>query len=106
MRTDKDGPMRKVTAAAVSPYGRTKSVATWELECGHVLLRKGKTPVPDRAHCPECARATRPDETGGARCRVCGCTDDDCSGCIERTGEPCHWVEADLCSVCAGKGQA
>ena len=33
-------------------------------------------------------------------CRVCGCTDDDCSGCIERTGTPCHWVEEDLCSAC------
>lgn len=34
-------------------------------------------------------------------CRICGCTDDDCSGCIERTGTPCHWVEPDLCSACA-----
>jgi hypothetical protein len=34
-------------------------------------------------------------------CRVCGCTDDDCSGCIARTGEPCYWVDTDLCSACA-----
>jgi hypothetical protein len=34
-------------------------------------------------------------------CRVCGCTDDDCSQCIEKTGAPCHWVEDDLCSACA-----
>ncbi len=34
-------------------------------------------------------------------CRVCGCTDRDCSGCIERTGVACHWVGADLCSACA-----
>jgi hypothetical protein len=34
-------------------------------------------------------------------CRVCGCTDDDCSRCIEKTGEPCHWVEEGLCSACA-----
>ncbi len=33
-------------------------------------------------------------------CRHCGCHDDDCSACIERTGLPCHWVEADLCSAC------
>lgn len=33
-------------------------------------------------------------------CRVCGCTDDDCSQCIARTGEPCSWVAADLCSAC------
>lgn len=39
----------------------------------------------------------------GATCRECGCTDDDCSGCIERTGEPCSWVEPDLCSACVGE---
>ena len=33
-------------------------------------------------------------------CRVCGCTDDDCSACVERTGVPCYWVERDLCSAC------
>jgi hypothetical protein len=37
------------------------------------------------------------------RCRECSCTDDDCSGCIERTGEPCYWVAADLCSACIGR---
>ena len=35
-------------------------------------------------------------------CASCGCTDDDCRGCIERTGEPCRWVGAALCSACAG----
>lgn len=35
------------------------------------------------------------------RCRVCGCTDEDCSGCMQRTGKPCHWVGEDLCSACA-----
>lgn len=34
------------------------------------------------------------------RCRKCGCSDDDCSGCVKRTGAPCHWVEPDLCSAC------
>lgn len=34
------------------------------------------------------------------RCRNCGCTDLDCSQCIEKTGEPCSWVEEDLCSAC------
>lgn len=42
--------------------------------------------------------------TGIRRCRVCGCTDDDCSQCIEKTGEACHWVEDDLCSACAAAG--
>lgn len=34
------------------------------------------------------------------KCRVCGCTDDDCHQCIEKSGAPCYWVEQDLCSVC------
>lgn len=36
------------------------------------------------------------------RCRVCGCSDDDCRQCIQKTGSPCHWVEEDLCSACQG----
>ncbi len=39
-------------------------------------------------------------------CRVCGCTDADCSGCVERTGRPCHWVEKDLCSACVETEEA
>jgi hypothetical protein len=35
------------------------------------------------------------------KCRICGCADDDCHQCIEKTGEPCFWVEEDLCSACA-----
>lgn len=34
-------------------------------------------------------------------CRICGCTDDDCRQCIEKSGEPCQWIEPDLCSACA-----
>lgn len=41
------------------------------------------------------------EEAASRRCRVCGCTDADCRQCIEKTGEPCHWVEEDLCSACA-----
>lgn len=35
------------------------------------------------------------------RCRECGCTQHDCHHCIEKTGSPCTWVDADLCSACA-----
>ena len=35
-------------------------------------------------------------------CRVCKCTDDDCSQCIAKTGQPCTWVGIDLCSACQG----
>jgi hypothetical protein len=40
------------------------------------------------------------DKEEGIKCRVCGCTDNDCRQCIEKTGQPCHWVEEDLCSAC------
>jgi hypothetical protein len=37
---------------------------------------------------------------GVRACRRCGCTDDDCRGCIERTGRACYWAALDLCSAC------
>ena len=39
-------------------------------------------------------------QTAPRTCRSCGCTDDDCRVCVERTGHPCRWVEVDLCSAC------
>lgn len=33
-------------------------------------------------------------------CRHCGCTDMDCSQCIELTGQPCSWADDDVCSTC------
>lgn len=48
--------------------------------------------------------ASEPTKAAPA-CRVCGCTTNDCSQCIERTGEPCTWAEdpienGDLCTAC------
>ncbi|GEM_PF-1965064 len=40
-------------------------------------------------------------------CTECGCTEKDCRDCIERTGDPCHWVndERTLCSACQEGGE-
>lgn len=40
-------------------------------------------------------------ETPGV-CIFCGCTDEDCSQCIEKTGKPCSWLNQDetVCSAC------
>jgi hypothetical protein len=46
-----------------------------------------------------------PDCLPPRSCRVCKCTDADCSGCAKKTGAPCHWVEQDLCSACQGATQ-
>lgn len=35
-------------------------------------------------------------------CRGCGCT--DANACVT-DGQPCHWVEPDLCSACADKAE-
>lgn len=35
-----------------------------------------------------------------SECVFCGCTQTDCSECIERTGEPCHWISEGICSAC------
>jgi hypothetical protein len=40
--------------------------------------------------CPECE--------GKPVCKICGCTD---THACDDHGEPCHWVEEDLCSACA-----
>ena len=40
--------------------------------------------------------------TAEPTCRQCGCTDDCCCCCFASTGQPCFWVEPDLCSACAG----
>ncbi|MDR1351475.1 MAG: hypothetical protein LBJ59_12015 [Zoogloeaceae bacterium] len=37
------------------------------------------------------------------KCRICGCTDDDCRQCVDKTGAPCYWIEEDVCSACAPK---
>lgn len=43
------------------------------------------------------------DDDGGGEertCRKCGCTEANCQQCVEKTGQPCHWVDRDLCSAC------
>ena len=66
------------------------------------------TPCPDcikaKKICPACKEKNDIQESPEKVCRVCGCTEEDCSQCIEKTGEPCSWVEDDepgcLCSAC------
>jgi hypothetical protein len=105
MMQERKGPFRKVTSAKEYPVYQhcRRRRTTWFLECGHKLFRKASVPVPGRAHCPECLEKV-PGPGAQRKCRVCGCTDGDCSGCILRTGKPCHWIEPDLCSACEGKG--
>jgi len=67
------------------------------LSVGEYLARwPDEDPIPDAA-----ARFVVELVTGARACRVCGCTDADCRDCIARSGSPCHWVGADLCSACA-----
>ncbi|GAA4137863.1 hypothetical protein GCM10022216_14320 [Sphingobacterium kyonggiense] len=40
--------------------------------------------------------------TEHGKCFICGCTDSDCSQCIEKTGKPCDWANAanTVCTAC------
>jgi activating signal cointegrator 1 len=33
-------------------------------------------------------------------CVKCGCTENNCRQCIEKSGSPCHWAAPFLCSSC------
>ena len=35
-------------------------------------------------------------------CKICGCTDHECSQCVKKTGMPCWWLDEshELCSAC------
>jgi len=69
-------------------------------------VRRLRNPIPIRGQlglfdvAPDMASAIA-NAIGTQRCRICGCTETDCRRCIEKTGEPCFWVEPDLCSACA-----
>ncbi len=39
------------------------------------------------------------------KCKVCGCTDDDCRQCIEAQGFSCHWLTDDLCCRCGNEAE-
>lgn len=91
----------------VPPTGSAPS--RWEVEIGEPGDFGADYPDPV-CHCPQTEGQKRDWEAdqlaeflGETRfCRVCGCDDEDCSACIERTGESCSWVEEDLCSACVG----
>jgi hypothetical protein len=71
------------------------------------MARRRKLP-PERVRALGVSRITpaqaaarrRRREAKVRRCRECGCTERDCRACYERTGKPCSWVAADLCSAC------
>lgn len=48
------------------------------------------------------AKTTTPACSPVGKCRVCGCVEENCRKCIERTGVPCSWTseKQDLCSAC------
>ena len=49
----------------------------------------------------ELSMAQSDDGRPPRQCRICGCTETNCSGCVKRTGKPCQWVlDLDLCSAC------
>lgn len=68
----------------------------------HLRSRQNDKDIFDLERVAMFLEASRPWLAKERTCRVCGCTELNCAECIERTGVPCHWVEADLCSACVG----
>ena len=78
----------------------THAMAAYKLGVLHAKMFRKRGVVPSDIRVD-----TRPLPEGAkviGKCRVCGCTDEDCLQCIERTGQPCHWANAEhtLCSAC------
>jgi RNA polymerase-binding transcription factor DksA len=67
-----------------------------EILIRNVIIKRIK-PTPDH---PSSTIENKTEAENVRTCRICGCTDDDCRQCIEKTGKPCHWIDADLCSAC------
>ena len=93
-----------VPAAAVPPQPDTGPGFGFCYGCGQ------KCHTRDLLHWCEACQLGNPDAAPSGTCRVCGCTSQDCTGCVERSedGEPCHWVNTleNLCSACIGKTRA
>lgn len=70
------GPLAAIAALGIEPLVAAEEVLTALEECLGVKAE------------------------GEPACRVCGCTEEDCQRCTDRTGEPCWWTEEDLCSAC------
>jgi hypothetical protein len=91
----------RLTDSASSLVQRAEAqsaIAEWPH--GHVLLFRAQKKL-DRAKESLAMAGTLIDCCKAVRiCRVCGCTEQDCRQCIEKTGKPCNWVEDDLCSAC------
>lgn len=95
-------PITKANAASLSPMEKAlgdfrPGRMAWAVDNARPLLQPHPVAgrqgffwvnIPDRL-----LPVPKPGE-----CRLCGCTESD--ACISRRGQPCHWVEENLCSAC------
>lgn len=82
----------KQVAAAVKAEEKQKAKEAKAAERAAAKAAKGKPATKGGKQ-----KAEKPDAVIGV-CRVCGCT--DAKACLDVVGEPCHWLEPDLCSEC------
>lgn len=66
--------------------------------CGDLPSKLERVPIDQLQAGHEHDLAKHP-ELEPAKCRLCGCTDDN--ACVDLLGQPCHWVEPNICSACA-----
>jgi hypothetical protein len=88
-------------------HDKPYSKKDWEIEFAFGDYSPGRygwlldKPVPFKHHIPFSGGVGFTKTFDERICLGCGCTEDDCSVCIEETGQPCYWVEENLCSACA-----
>ena len=84
--------------------GSSGWATAWHRRDGQPYMRVKDEALPNRPTAKEAQEDLDrwASATGLTRCCAeCGCTDDDCSQCMEKTAEPCHWTRPGLCSACA-----
>lgn len=100
-------------AIEIDGRGRHQTVTgvRGDLEKDRAALQRGwrvlHFPATDKAQAltwaREAGRLLRKIKPSWDDCAVCGCTNEDCSQCVEVTGEPCYWARPAVCSRCADR---
>lgn len=107
-----------VVKAKKARYGRGYGLYKWpslaELHgfCGFGIVEDAHDALADVEATAKCffhVQKRYPDafetpyHAGRRTCVFCGCTEEDCSQCIEEQGYPCHWISDRVCSRCEHK---
>lgn len=87
--------------AMIQPYVTTEGIPSREGSLSTAGRRWTNTVYGLTVHGRQYLAEIRAQYDGPTRCRVCGCTDDHGCPPADPAGQPCRWIEANLCSACS-----